>query len=199
MERMEHMEKKFNFKDWWLYLLSGLVLSIAGVFLLFNPLASYAVVSMLFVVSLFISGAIEVIFAAANREDPHGWGGHLVTGIISLFASFVLLFYPLLTLEIIPLIMGFWLMFRGAMQMMLSMELTKHADAQWGWLFAAGAALSIFAIIIIVNPAFGAVTAVGLASAGFLATGILNIIYGYRIRELEIKEAMPSSAAKRVM
>ena len=43
-------------KNWWLSLLVGLLYIIVAIYLMFAPLASYVALSILFSVSMFVSG-----------------------------------------------------------------------------------------------------------------------------------------------
>ena len=54
-------------KNWWLSLLVGLLYIIVAIYLMFAPLASYVALSILFSVSMFVSGLFEIAFALANN------------------------------------------------------------------------------------------------------------------------------------
>ena len=47
-------------KNWWLSLLVGLLYIIVAIYLMFAPLASYVALSILFSVSMFVSGLFEI-------------------------------------------------------------------------------------------------------------------------------------------
>ena len=55
-------------KNWWLSLLVGLLYIIVAIYLMFAPLASYVALSILFSVSMFVSGLFEIAFALANKK-----------------------------------------------------------------------------------------------------------------------------------
>ena len=64
-------------KNWWLSLLVGLLYIIAAIYLMFAPLASYIALSILFSVSMFVSGLFEIAFALANKKGISSWGWYL--------------------------------------------------------------------------------------------------------------------------
>ncbi len=71
-------------KNWWLSLLVGLLYIIVAIYLMFAPLASYVALSILFSVSMFVSGLFEIAFALANKKGINSWGWYLAGGIIDL-------------------------------------------------------------------------------------------------------------------
>ena len=71
-------------KNWWLSLLVGLLYIIVAIYLMFAPLASYVALSILFSVSMFVSGLFEIAFALANKKGISSWGWYLAGGIIDL-------------------------------------------------------------------------------------------------------------------
>ena len=59
-------------KNWWISLILGILYVIVAISLMFSPLSGYAVLSILFSVSMLFSGLLEISFA----DDDHCNGGH---------------------------------------------------------------------------------------------------------------------------
>lgn len=78
-------------KNWWLSLLVGLLYIIVAIYLMFAPLASYVALSILFSVSMFVSGLFEIAFALANKKGISSWGWYLAGGIIDLILGIFLM------------------------------------------------------------------------------------------------------------
>ncbi len=57
----------FGVKNWWVSLLLGLLYILIAICLMFTPLASYVALSVLFSVSMFVSGTLEILFAVTNK------------------------------------------------------------------------------------------------------------------------------------
>ena len=74
----------FGVKNWWVSLLLGLLYILIAICLMFTPLASYVALSVLFSVSMFVSGTLEILFAVTNRKNISSWGWYLASGIIRL-------------------------------------------------------------------------------------------------------------------
>lgn len=100
-------------KNWWISLILGILYVIVAISLMFSPLSGYAVLSILFSVSMLFSGLLEISFAVSNRRRVSSWGWYLAGGIIDMILGFYLIAYPMLSMEVIPFIIAFWLMFRG--------------------------------------------------------------------------------------
>ena len=60
----------FGVKNWWVSLLLGLLYILIAICLMFTPLASYVALSVLFSVSMFVSGTLEILFGQYRPE--HG-------------------------------------------------------------------------------------------------------------------------------
>ena len=78
-----------------------------------SPQDSYLTLSILFSLSFLVSGIIETFFALQNTKNLNGWGWYLVSGLISLIMGIFLLMYPALSMFILPLVVGFTLLFRS--------------------------------------------------------------------------------------
>ncbi|CAL1517851.1 HdeD family acid-resistance protein [Chitinophaga sp. MM2321] len=171
-----------NVKYWWLYLLNGIIFLIAGAVVFSNPFSSYILLSIFFSVTLFVTGIFEIVFAVSNREEMHGWGWSLASGIVDLVIGFILMIYPSVTMAVIPFFLGFWFMFRGISLIGFSIQLNTAKIPNWGWVLLGGILLIIVAVVILDNPALGVATILGLMAAAFCLTGILSIIFAFRLK-----------------
>ena len=73
------METVFNeiqhsVKNWWTSLLLGIVYIIVALWLMFSPVSTYVALSIIFSVSMLISGILEILFAVSNRKGVPSWG-----------------------------------------------------------------------------------------------------------------------------
>ena len=127
-DEMEHAVK-----NWWLSLILGILYIIVALCLLFAPGSSYITLSVIFSISILISGIIEIIFSISNRRSISSWGWYLAGGIIDLILGIYLVAYPLLSMEVIPFIVAFWMMFRGFSATGYSMDLKRYGTRERGW------------------------------------------------------------------
>ena len=174
----------FGVKNWWVSLLLGLLYILIAICLMFTPLASYVALSVLFSVSMFVSGTLEILFAVTNRKNISSWGWYLAGGIIDMILGFYLIAYPLLSMEVIPFIIAFWLMFRGFSSVGYAMDLKRYGTKDWGWYIALGILAVICSLIILWQPAVGAIYAVYMISFAFLIIGFFRIMLSFELKNL---------------
>ena len=103
----------FGVKNWWVSLLLGLLYILIAICLMFTPLASYVALSVLFSVSMFVSGTLEILFAVTNRKNISSWGWYLASGIIDLILGIYLMANIGLSMAVLPFIVAFWLIGTG--------------------------------------------------------------------------------------
>ncbi|MGZ3821459.1 MAG: HdeD family acid-resistance protein, partial [Mucilaginibacter sp.] len=140
---------------WWLILLAGVLLISLGIWVITSPLQSYLALSMIFAIGMLAAGLFEVTFSAINYRSLEGWGWALVGGIIDLLIGGYLITYPTITMVILPLIVGVWLLFRGIMAIGNAFEMHYYGFADWWWFLVTGIAIILLALMILVEPTVG--------------------------------------------
>lgn len=183
----------FAVKNWWVSLLLGLLYVAMALCLMFAPLSSYVALSIIFSVSMLISGLLEIMFAASNRKTISSWGWYLTGGIIDLILGIYLVAFPLLSMEIIPFIVAFWLMFRGFTAIGYSMDLKRYGTREWGWYLAFGILAVICSVAIIWQPGIGAFSIVYMLAFTFLIVGFFRIMLSFELKNLHKKRHNQSS------
>lgn len=175
-------------KNWWVSLLLGLLYIIVAMCLMFAPLSSYVALSVIFSISMLISGILEILFAVSNRKSMSSWGWYLAGGIIDLILGFYLVAYPLLSMEIIPFIVAFWLMFRGFTLTGYAMDLKRYGTKEWGWYLAFGILAILCSLAIIWQPGIGAISIVYMLAFTFLIIGFFRIMLSFELKSLHKKD-----------
>ena len=101
-------------KHWWLFLLTGILLIVGSIWVFLTPVESYVNLAWIFSILVLVTGISYVIFSISNRKKLEDWGWYLAGGIFEIVMGIILVSYPDLTIIMLPLFVGFWLMFRGA-------------------------------------------------------------------------------------
>ena len=177
-------EIKHSVKNWWTSLLLGIVYIIVALWLMISPLSSYVALSIVFSISMLISGILEIIFSLSNRKGVPSWGWYLVGGIIDLILGIYLIAYPMVSMEVITFIISFCLMFRGFSSTGYSIELKRYGTRDWGWYMAFGILAIICALIILWQPAVGALYVVYMISFTFFIIGLFRVMLSFELRNL---------------
>jgi len=176
-------EIKEAVKYWWLLLLTGLILVAVGIGVFASPATAYLSLSIVFGLSIFTVGFFETVFAISSRKSMDGWGWTLAGGLLDIVIGCYLFAYPAVTMVILPIVLGFWLLFRGFSAIGFSFELKSYGDQNWGWslLFALG--IILFALLILAVPALGVANIIAWTGTAFIMTGIFRIVLAARLKK----------------
>ena len=183
------METVFNeiqhsVKNWWTSLLLGIVYIIVALWLMFSPLSSYVALSIVFSISMLISGILEIIFSLSNRKGVPSWGWYLASGIIDLILGIYLMANIVLSMAVLPFIVAFWLMFRGFASTGYAMDLKRYGTRNWGWYMAFGVLAILCSIGIIWQPGLGALSLVYMIAYTLLIIGIFRVMLSFELKSL---------------
>src|SRR5215471_661792 len=99
--------------------LIGVLSLIIGLYAVRHVLITLIALALLLGIFWIVSGAIEIFMALSHREMAHrGWNA--LMGIISVLAGIVVLSYPGISLLVLAIVLGAWLIVFGAMQVTLA-------------------------------------------------------------------------------
>lgn len=70
-------EIKHSVKNWWTSSPVRNRVYYCRPLLMFSPLSSYVALSIVFSISMLISGILEIIFSLSNRKGVPSWGWYL--------------------------------------------------------------------------------------------------------------------------
>ena len=171
-------------KHWYLSLILGILFIGAGIWVFMTPVSSYLALSILFSVTIFISGISEIIYSISNRKEMDNWGWVLTGGIIDLLFGLWLMSSPLLSIAVLPFVVGFMLMFRSMMAIGFAFDLKDFANSGWGWLLALSILGLLFSFVLLWNPAFAGLSLVICTGCAFITLGIYRIILSFKLKHL---------------
>nr|WP_121272019.1 DUF308 domain-containing protein [Pedobacter schmidteae] len=186
------MRKKEYFNEgesaaqyWWLMFCAGILFLGLGAWILASPVSSYLSLSLLFAFGMIFSGLFELVFAIGNRKRLHGWGWTMTGGLIDVVLGSYLLNYPLLTMVVMPVIIGLWMLFRGFMAIGNSIELRAYGVLDWVWLLLTGILIVVLSLLIIGHPLFAAINIVMWTAFAFILSGIFRIFLSLQLRKFK--------------
>ena len=172
-------------KNWWLFLVIGILMFIGGIWVVRTPVASYVTLAWLFGVLVLADGIFYIVFSLSNIRRLTGWGWYLAAGILELLIGIYLLMNPVILLTILPFVVGFWLLFRGITLISSSLELKGHSIPGWGWVLTLGILLTVISFWMIVDPTFGAMNVIILTSFALLSLGISYILLAFKLKKIK--------------
>jgi len=174
-----------SIKNWWVFLIVGLVFIIGSIQMFRNPAESFVGLTAFFSVLILIAGVLTIFYAFANKEDIENWGLFLAGGALDILVGFILLKYPGVTMVLFSVFVGFWLMFRGVFMVSGAFKMKKDGMDNWGWVLLFGILTTVFAFFAIINPLVGASYLVFTLAFAFLLLGIGNIFLSLQLKKVK--------------
>lgn len=175
---------KRTVKNWWVYLILGILYIAGGILLACYPGATYIALTVFISVWILISGLFSVIFAVSNRALS-GWGWYLAGGILELFLGLLLVCYPQIMAAVLPFVVGFWLMFRGISIIATSMDLSTWKIPNWGWVLAFGILVVILSFLAIIFPVATGAGISFFVAASVIALGIGTLLFAFKLKSIK--------------
>lgn len=166
---------------WWLFLIAGVLCTLTGIAVFVFPLESYVTLSILFGVLMLVTGAAKLITASVSGNYFLMKGYVIIGGLLDLILGLFLCIYPGVTLMLLPIMMGFWMMYNSFMLFAFADDLGTLQVPGSGLITAGGILLLVLSIVVLVNP-FGA----GIATVVIIAgTGL--VVFGFLLCSLSVK------------
>jgi uncharacterized membrane protein HdeD (DUF308 family) len=171
-------------KNWWWFIVKGLLLIVAGVAIFAKPLEGYASLSVLFSLVMLGAGISQIFFASANSDVLKGWGWTLVSGIFDVIIGIYLLAFPLVTMATLPFILGFWLLFRSFYLIGASFDLKSMGVPDWGWLLFGGILSTVLGFFVLYYPGAGAISIIFVSGSAFVVAGVFNLYLAVKLKSM---------------
>jgi uncharacterized membrane protein HdeD (DUF308 family) len=172
-------------KNWWWFLIMGLMGLTAGIAIFAKPVESYVSLSILFSLIMAGTGFSQIVFAMSERHTMKNWGWTLVSGILDFALGTFLMIYPVITMATLPFIVGFYLLFRAIYLIGASIELNSTGIKGWGWVLTGGIALLALGFLTMYYPAVGALGIIACSGYAFIVSGIFNIVLAFQLKSLK--------------
>ncbi len=110
------------------YIIIGLLAALAGLYCLRH--ISVTVVLLAFIVGVFwtLHGLVDLIVAATSGPGT-GRGLRAVTGVLSLAAGLIVMFWPTISLTVLVFVIGIWLVMYGLIMAVMAWQVRRAAHA----------------------------------------------------------------------
>jgi len=108
--------------------LLGVLSFIVGLYALRHVLLTIAALALLLGIFWIVNGAVEM-FAALSHRGMQGRGWTVFMGLLSILAGIVVLVYPAISLATLAIVLGFWLLVFGVMEIVLAFQLRSFSNA----------------------------------------------------------------------
>jgi len=176
---------KDTIKHWYLPLILGILFIIVGVWAIITPASTYLSLAILFSVTFFVAGILEIIYSISYRKQLDGWGWSLASGILNFIIGLLLIVYPQISIITLPLFVGFVVLYHSMMAIAWSIELKKYGVSNWGWLLFTGILGVILSFFLMWNPLFAGLTVAVFTGIALITIGIFHIHLSIELKKLK--------------
>jgi len=98
----------------------------------------------------------------------------LVGGMIDLLLGLLLCIYPAVTMALLPIMLGIWMMYHSFMMIAFGGDLETFRVKGSGWTILGGVLLLVLSFVVLVNPfSAGIAAVVVLSGVGLIVFGLL--------------------------
>ena len=163
---------------WWLQILLGIIFIAFGVWIALVPKEGYVELSLFFAIGILLTGAFEITRAIKNRAYSSNWQWYLLGGIVDTLVGIIFLSNIEFAMRLLPILLGLWIVFRGILYIVLSIDVRKGPLGTWFILFFFGILIIAMGLLIIAKPEIGSYTIVYATSFAFIITGVFRVILG---------------------
>ncbi|WP_125588013.1 HdeD family acid-resistance protein [Companilactobacillus jidongensis] len=108
-------------------------------------------------------------------ERRFDWFGFII-GLISLYAGYLVIWYPLNSLSTVATIFGAFVILRGIYQLWFGSQMTKFLGVRSGWTIFASILDIIIGVIFIANLHVGVMTIIYMFAIWFLLDAVFQLI-----------------------
>jgi uncharacterized membrane protein HdeD (DUF308 family) len=159
----------------------GVLAIISGIIALAWPGITILALVILFAIYAFSDAGVQFVRTFTGGGVGPGFG-HLLLGVLDVFAGLVALAWPGATALVLVLIVAFWAFFGGFAEIFAAFRSGETAGTRL--LFITGGLVSVvFGIVLFSRPGLGAVTLALLFGLFALAYGVSQIAMGSHLRQ----------------
>lgn len=176
---------RYDVKNWWWFLISGILFIVAGFVIYAKPAEGYLSLSIFFSLVMIGSGFSQIFFSTSNSNTLKGWGWILASGILDVALGTFLFAYPVLTMVTLPYFVGFWLIIRSFYLMGASFDLKNMKIGGWGWLLFGGILLLASGFLVLYYPAAGVISIIAVSGSAFIIGGVMNLFLAFQLKNLK--------------
>lgn len=185
----ENISKKIGraIGHWWLMLVVGILAVIAGILVFVFPLETYVTLSLAFGILMLLVGAAQLIVSASSDNYLMMRGYFIVGGVLDVLLGLFLCLYPGITIFLLPILLGIWLLYHSFMMIAFGGDLGTFRLGGQGETIAGGILLLLLSILILINPfSAGVAAVVVLTGVGLVIFGITLFMLSLRLRKLHL-------------
>jgi uncharacterized membrane protein HdeD (DUF308 family) len=169
-------------KNWWWFVLRGVLGIVFGVLTFLWPFSSLAALVLLFGAYAMVDGVFSLV-AAIRRPpgDARPWWALLLQGISGIAAGVLTLFVPGITALALLYLIAAWALVTGVFAIVSAIRLRKEITGEV-WLGLSGLLSIAFGVLLFLFPGPGALAVTLWIGAYAFVFGVMLVALGLKLR-----------------
>jgi len=168
---------------WRLLLLRGFVAILFGVLAFAWPGITLTTLVLFFGAYIFVNGAFLTVNAIGSRKEKDDWWLLLIEGLLGVVIGIMTAFAPGITGFALLIYIAAWALAVGVLELAAAIRLRKVVTGEW-WLAVGGVVSIIFALILMLFPAAGALGLIWLIGTYACLFGVSQIFLGFKVHKV---------------
>jgi uncharacterized membrane protein HdeD (DUF308 family) len=168
-------------RRWWLLLLRGLIAIAFGVVSWVQPGISLASLVLLFGAYSLADGVLNAWTALEGRREHEHWWVLFLEGLLGIGVGVLTFLAPALTALALLFYIAIWAIATGVLEIVAAIRLRKEIENEW-MLIVAGLVSVVFGVLLMAQPAAGALALLWLIASYAIFFGVLLVILAFKVR-----------------
>ena len=168
---------------WRLLLLRGIVAILFGTLAFLWPGITLTTLVLFFGAYIFVNGAFLIINAVCSRKDKDDWWLLLIEGLLGVVIGIMTAFAPGITGVALLIYIAAWALAVGVLELTAAIRLRRVVTGEW-WLAVGGVVSIIFALMLMLFPAAGALSLIWLIGTYAWLFGVIQIFLGLKVHKV---------------
>ena len=181
-------------RNWWVFALRGAIAILFGILAWVWPGITLEALILVFAFWALLDGVLALIHSVGAAQSGEPWWPLVLGGLLSVAAGLVALRWPGITALALLLIIAYWSILRGILEIAAAVRLRHEMPGEW-WLILGGIASVAFGGLLVLFPGAGVLAVVWLIGLYAVIFGIALLMLGFRLRGMA--GAMPAVAPAR--
>jgi uncharacterized membrane protein HdeD (DUF308 family) len=186
----------FFTKNWWVLLMRGIVAVLFGILAITRPGITLAVLVLLFGIYAVVDGSFALFAAIGGWRHREDRWLLLLEGFIGIGAGILALRAPGITAVALLFFIAAWALATGVLRIVAAIRLRKEITGEF-WLALSGIAAVVFAFLVMMNPAAGALAIAWLIGWYALFLGAMLVMLSIKLHNIRRLGDMPGGKYRR--
>lgn len=161
-------------------MLRGVVAVLFGIVAIAWPEITVLSLALLFGFYTLLDGIMALTMGIGQGTDRVYM---IALGALGIIAGLISIIWPAITVIVLLVIIAVWAIVAGVTQIAAAVRLRKVIRNEW-FLALSGAVALVLGVLLIVQPAEGAIALIVAIATFALAWGVVLIVLGFRLRAL---------------